>query len=274
MKGLLFGGCSFTWGQGLYFYSDLNRLQYPPEWQFDPHLVKTSHIRFKNTIRYPRLVADYFKTFEVFKNQNGGSEDETFDFFDQVFDIDKKINPKEHLIARDQRFHYDDFEFIILQTSQIWRNKFNYKLKGVDYWSYVWKSGIGENLDKFHEWLDENNLEFDEWVVLFTEQQVQRIKKKFEFYESKGIKCLLFSWETNHLPFIKKDPYLSERYIDLEYKEKIYSNIYEMIYQNPELEISKDYENFGANPPKDHHPSKLCHQIFANNIIKKMKSKL
>ena len=28
MKGILFGGCSFTWGQGLYFYSDLNRLTY------------------------------------------------------------------------------------------------------------------------------------------------------------------------------------------------------------------------------------------------------
>lgn len=29
MKGILFGGCSFTWGQGLYFYSDLPNLYNP-----------------------------------------------------------------------------------------------------------------------------------------------------------------------------------------------------------------------------------------------------
>ena len=29
MKGIIFGGCSFTWGQGLYFYSDLVDLKYP-----------------------------------------------------------------------------------------------------------------------------------------------------------------------------------------------------------------------------------------------------
>lgn len=274
MKGLLFGGCSFTWGQGLYFYSDLNRLKDPPEWQFNQNLVTTSHIKFKDTIRYPRLIANHFKTFEVFKKENGGSEDETFDFFDQVFDIERKITSKEHLIARDQRFHYDDFEFIILQTSQIWRNKFYFNLDGIDQWSFVWKSGIGENIENFQKWLDVNNLEFEDWVESFTKQQVKRIKEKFEFYESKGIKCLLFSWETHHLPFIKEDKFLSDRFIDLEYKENFYTNIFDMISKNPELEISKDYENLGPNPPKDHHPSKLCHEVFANNIIKKMKSRL
>ena len=29
MKGILFGGCSFTWGQGLYFYSNLPNLYEP-----------------------------------------------------------------------------------------------------------------------------------------------------------------------------------------------------------------------------------------------------
>ena len=34
MKGLLFGGCSFTWGQGLYFYSDLPDLYYPKPYEY------------------------------------------------------------------------------------------------------------------------------------------------------------------------------------------------------------------------------------------------
>jgi hypothetical protein len=32
------------------------------------------------------------------------------------------------------------------------------------------------------------------------------------------------------------------------------------------LTINSDYDNF-ENPPKDHHPSKECHEIIANSVI-------
>jgi hypothetical protein len=68
MKGILFGGCSFTWGQGLYFYSELNRLTYPVnEFTYNDATVNDAHRKFRDTLRYPRLVANHFKTFEVFK---------------------------------------------------------------------------------------------------------------------------------------------------------------------------------------------------------------
>ncbi len=31
-------------------------------------------------------------------------------------------------------------------------------------------------------------------------------------------------------------------------------------------------EFFGDNPPKDHHPSKLCHQVISNSIIKNIEN--
>ena len=42
MKGLVFGGCSFTWGQGLYYYSDLPRLKEPALAEMTKLNTKTS----------------------------------------------------------------------------------------------------------------------------------------------------------------------------------------------------------------------------------------
>ena len=92
IKGLLFGGCSFTWGQGLYHYSNLSYLQEASENRsFNSRAISEAMIRHKNSIRFPRLVANHLNTFEVCKDDigklygNGGSEDETFDFFDYLF---------------------------------------------------------------------------------------------------------------------------------------------------------------------------------------------
>ena len=52
--------------------------------------------RYKDTIRYPRLVAEHFNTFDVFKNVNGGSEDESFEFFKHIFSDPKKLLKHDH----------------------------------------------------------------------------------------------------------------------------------------------------------------------------------
>ena len=44
-KGMIFAGCSFTWGQGLYYYSNLSTLKEPPPDCYDSKLLTGSHIR-------------------------------------------------------------------------------------------------------------------------------------------------------------------------------------------------------------------------------------
>ena len=86
MKGLLFGGCSFTWGQGLYFYSELPNLYNPPPYQYHADKITDAQIKFKDTIRFPRLVANYFNTFDVCKATNGGSDVTSLMFLKKLFD--------------------------------------------------------------------------------------------------------------------------------------------------------------------------------------------
>jgi hypothetical protein len=58
------------------------------------------------------------------------------------------------------------------------------------------------------------------------------------------------------------------------YIDETYDTIQEMQNNNKELYIEHDYEFFSENTPKDHHPSKLCHRVIANNIINSIENDL
>ena len=88
MKGIIFAGDSFTWGQGLYFYSKLPRLFYPEFNEPGRDNITKSHILFKNSKSFPRLVSNYFNTFEIKKEGNGGSYAESLEFIYDLFKND------------------------------------------------------------------------------------------------------------------------------------------------------------------------------------------
>jgi hypothetical protein len=275
MKGLLFGGCSFTWGQGLYFYSDLNRLVYPPnEFTYNRKDLNDAHLRFKDTVRYPRLVANHFNTFEVFKVENGGSEDETFDFFDTLFTKDQNHH-RTHLTT--ERHNYDDIEYIIIQLSQIHRNKFHFILDGkheYDAARFNNKKLEGYNTEKLLRYFDENNIDYFDYEKLHKQYQFNRLKERLQSYETKGIKTKIISWEQDLINEITTDEFMSNRLIKLEYNNKEYRTIRELHVENPHLTIRGDKEFFGDNFPDDHHPSLECHRVFANSVIKNIEKDL
>jgi len=60
-----------------------------------------------------------------------------------------------------------------------------------------------------------------------------------------------------------------DRFIPIEYNNVQYNTIRNLMNENIELHINSDYEYF-IETPKDHHPSKKCHEIIANNIINRI----
>ena len=54
-------GCSFTWGQGLWYYSYSPTVIEDKPYQFNPSLLNESHHKFKDSRRFARLVADHFE---------------------------------------------------------------------------------------------------------------------------------------------------------------------------------------------------------------------
>jgi hypothetical protein len=266
MKGLLFGGCSFTWGQGLYYYSNLEKLPIlENDYSYHPNMIRESHLRYKDTIRYPRLVANHFNTFEVVKDNdgpllgNGGSEDETFDFFDDIFENKK-------------RFFYDDFDYMIIQLSYVYRNKFFYTYNNST------EHAIINPIDgKFHQinstfndYYVNDHINFDSIVNDHLNQQFNRLKNKMLFYENKGIKTKIISWQNDLLEKIFSDDFTKERYIKMEYGEKIVNTIEDLMrLDNNKFKIESD--TYFSKKILDNHPSKYCHEIIAKSIIKNLK---
>ena len=272
MKGILFGGCSFTWGQGLYFYSDLPNLPFEAQnYGFDPKEISEPMLRYKNSIRYPRLVSSYFETFEVLKDDvgvllgNGGSEDESFEYFDYLFNVEKK-------------YKYSDFSYIILQLSNIWRNDFHFELNGINYKTKIHDNNLYNQIKrdfvrgaKFDEFCEINNYNFSDIEVLHKKQQLKRLKDEIIFYNGNGIEVKIVSWHSDLFMESLNDTFFNDVFIKLNYKNKITESIQELMSFSEEMIIETDLKNNKGIRCKDRHPSKECHKIIANSIIENLK---
>jgi len=260
---MLFGGCSFTWGQGLYFYSDLPNLYNPKSiFTFSAHKVTSAQIKFKNTLYYPRLVANHFNTFEIVKDLNGGCEDETFDFFKNVF------QSKIDIVSSTNTYTYDDFDYIIIQLSAILRNKFNFTINNNQF-----SSLLTTDNSNVLEYMRINNYTFDDCYEQFLDQQYERLKNELMFYENKGIKIKIMLWFDDLLSRMETDSFFKNKLITLNYDDKIFNTVLELGDSYKEMYIISDpyFKNKKFN---DYHPSKLLHRIIANGIIDSIENDL
>lgn len=292
MKGLVFAGCSFTWGQGLYFYSNLNHTPKFDEWVYDYSLMTDALIKFKDTIRFPRLVANHFNTFEVCKKTNGGSDVTSLMFLKKLFD--KYEEPVNDLIKSsswltEENYYFDDIEYVIFQMTQPYRSGFKFIYKGKDYFVYptppfnnvsiiheVLEDGSQHPLkngvdDIFFKWLDENNYTIQDYLDLHMNHLNNEIKNYLGYLEANGIKTKVLFW-VNDLSMIFDDNFYKERHILLEHEGKTYKTINDLQVSCKErFVIKNDKQGFGGEVPEnaltDLHPSKYCHEVIAKNVI-------
>lgn len=275
-KGMVFGGCSFTWGQGLYYYSGLPTLKESEPDAFDPSILTHCQIKYMESNRFPRLVSKKFKSYEFVYPGNGGSNEGVVKWWEACFYKERyhhgkmngyevpEISTKEvshfifqltewsrdHVIIENQPFPID------IQFSQV--NELAYK-------------------DLFLNQISKDGLSLKDFTKMHIEKSFTRVKNFLLDLENDGIKTFILTWPDEYLNIIRKDPWASERLIGFEYNGKNYESIRHLMddkdesgkYINPEMTIKHDIINF-INPPQDHHPSILCHKLIADSIIKKI----
>jgi hypothetical protein len=123
------------------------------------------------------------------------------------------------------------------------------------------------------KWMEVNNKTNDDWVNELKKQQIERLIKELNFYEEKGIKTLIFPWENEIINELKSIEFLNSRLVNLTYDNKNFDSIFDLQNEYKNMKIKYDYESFDGAPPEDHHPSKLCHEVIANSIIKHIENK-
>ncbi len=274
VKGLLFAGCSFTWGQGLYYYSNLPTLQEPPPDQYRAELVKEAHLRYMESVRFPRLVANHFKTWEVVHKWNGGSNLSAIRWWDSSFNERPLGNDTTNKV-----FDYSEFGHVFFQLTQWHRDNFIVEIDDERYDIpmniVLGGPGAEEWPERFARWLKMQNLTWEQWVSNYIDENIARVKAFLQDFERHGVKTTIILWPefNNHeatggeyIDRISRDPWLLERLMRIEYMGNTYNSMEALMIAHPEMVIRNDTDSF-VDTPKDHHPSLRCHQVMAENII-------
>jgi hypothetical protein len=268
-KGIAFAGCSFTWGQGLYYYSNLPTIKLPiNQNKYERDLITYAQYKFLESVRFPRIVANYFDTFELVNIQNGGANQTTMDNWSNF-----NVNPIPWYNVFNNRipeYSTSEISTFVCQLTQWTRSMVTIEYEGQTYgpWQYMdmFKHEI------LYKWLDINKLSLDQYIDITIKKEILKIKSFLQEIENNGIKVAIIIWPSDLVDSVKNDNWLNERLIELSYEGKIYFDIYQLIEENPNMLIINDY-NFFIDPPKDEHPSLKCHQVIADNIINFFKRK-
>jgi hypothetical protein len=274
-KGIIFAGCSFTWGQGLYYYSNLNTLQEPPPDQYNPDYLTESHIEFMKTVRYPRLVANHFNTFEFVHPRNGGSNHGAVAYWRAC--LNTKNKHEKIYNDRIRPIDYSEISHIVFQLTQWQRDNFDMHIDGETHNIPYFCVGHDQYREKFFRWLDKQGMSMNTWTEMYIQRGLDDVKLLLQDCENNGVKATIFTWPSEYLKYIEKDPWLKERLLTFEYKNKTYNSIEDLMWPgtmqnkgyNPELTVKWDEDNF-EETPKDHHPSIACHRVMADNVIKRI----
>jgi len=260
MNGIIFAGDSFTWGQGLYYYSGLPNIYIPSPGHYVDARVSLSHKKYSQIKRYARLVSNNFDTFELVKPDNGGSDVDSIEFIDDVF--------------KQGKFNYGDISYLIFQTTQFMRSPFEIEING-ELFEFYFNDSIKKmhNLhDIFFQWMNKNNYSLEDYEKLHKEQIFTKIKNKFIALESKGVSCKILCWTNDYIHLINDDEYMSKRFIKITHNNEIINTFYDLMNLYPELTIGND--PFFKNSVGDHHLSLRAHEIVANSIIKNINADL
>jgi hypothetical protein len=257
MNGIIFAGDSFTWGQGLYYYSNLPNLKIPKTGHYIDTYVTPSHRKFKDTKRFARLVANEFKTFELVKIGNGGNDCESLEFIDDIFKKDG--------------YKYEDISYVIFQTTHFMRSPFEMEVEGE-----IQQLHFNHSIMKMHnmhdffiKWLNENNYTLDDYERLHINQIFKKIKDKFIELESNGVKCKIICWTLDYIDLIKNDEYMFDKFIPILYNNTTIDCFETFMEKYPEMMIKND--SYFEKSVGDGHLSLNAQRIIADNIINKIK---
>ena len=277
-KGIAFVGCSFVWGQGLYYYSSLPTVERVPVNTFDEHKVTDAQIEYMKSRRWPRLVANHFNTFELVQSENGGSNANNIEWWNDCFSKEPK-NPAGYYNAKVlPNYSYNELSHAVIQLTQCHRDNFIFdhaeegeQLKKLGY--DPTESPILEiaykRTDILPNYLRHIGLSLEEWEFSYRDRSVRMIKRLMQQFEDNGIKTSIMTWPEENVVHVEKDNWLNNRFIKMQHNGETFNSIESLMQQNPSLMIINDYETFEV-PPQDCHPSLQCQNVIAENVINYM----
>lgn len=287
---ILFMGCSFTWGQGLWNY-DKSNPSTPTyrEYIFEEKYPTLESDKERLKLRFPNLVSTHYGLEHIAKSNNGGSEEESLRCLECFLNDGKWYN---------DNFHYpwpvDKCKLLVFQFSSVVRNYSIFEHKGnvyrlrlnghwlpdkedfvtmnYDLWldGEDWDSEEDEpaDIDIFYDYLMSNKWDIHDFFKQHTTYWLDKVTSVCKKIEDMGIPCVFLHWETEYLEFLYEWDWLKERTLSILYKGETFGCIEEAYMKYSELTIEGDKECNTYPNDKDTHPSKIGHEAISDSIIK------
>lgn len=271
MKGMVFAGCSFTWGEGLHLYSDVSDIVYTKNQNFDIHNITETHKKCIQSNRFARKVANHFDSWEICRENNGGSNLDNLQFIKKNFGI-----KDDYTLETNAKFNINDISSLVFQITHPERGPFliHSDKDNITYTMHIVSldneslKDLPEEQEKLIKLYEEYGDSFESQIskTLFDELQ-----KLFIFLEKNNIVCKILLWQERVGKSIQNNKFFEDRLITLSYKKKVYKSIEELTDRYSKLAILGHFKKFGVQM-NDQHPSKLCHQLIAENIINNLEN--
>ena len=252
-KGILGIGCSFTWGESLYYYADLDNLPVTEYHSFDNSKVNLSMRAYKDKQRYLRRVADYYDTWDLVLSENGGNNEDTFIHSTWNSVLNKKIS-------------ITDFKLVIWQITDWARSSTNSDISLNEYGLFLESSKQNNDIyEKYFRWRD--NLQNYE-----VRAQLTFIDKISKDLESRGVKVITLPWTehfSDHPMYFEK---FKERHVPIYYNGDVYASFDKLIQdEDNRLTIRSDFKSQGVHK-NDIHFGLKGQELLKDSIIKKLKN--
>ena len=259
MGGVWVRGCSFSFGEGLQYFSKLPTVIIPEQHYFDYFELTHAQYRFIQNHRYSKLLADKLGTFDINVSTNGGTHNRIFFELENLYKGDFKKTHKSY--QSELSVNLNEIDVIVIQFTNLFRDKV--EIDGVIYPEICAANSTQDWIERFIE----TNMSLEEFTSKVANKLLNEFEDLLRKIEKKkpNIKIRVLSWEDQIVPFLKNNQYFSDKFVSLEYKGKTYDCFNDMIYDNTGLTIQETFYPKCAN---DLHFNMEWHELVAESIFK------
>jgi hypothetical protein len=287
-KGIIFVGCSFTWGGGLEYYPPFKDIPNPYAFQYDEKNTTFAIMNFIKANRFSRLVANHFEMWEANRLNCGGSDDGSINQIKMMLglgEFSSGVANKQFENIKMQRYSIDEIDYVVFQLTDPFRN-YRININGEELVINIaqirqrdanefnrndinkFKDTLdNETFNKFFKFYTDNFNSWEEMENYFILENLKGVIELFKEVESLGIKCKLWSWHNEYVSFIKKHEYLSSKFIKLKYENTEFDCLHDLMKEHPKFKISTSGFLVNGKPVPDDHQTPECHKVIADSII-------
>lgn len=254
-------GCSFSFGEGLQYFSNLPSVVIPKIHQFDYFELRHSQYRFIQNNRYSKLLADKLGTIDVNASSNGGTNNDIYNALLELYNT-KNEAKKDRMAYQSETFvPLCDVSLIVIQFTNIFRDVI--KLDGLTYPL----QNMAPTFDDYVEMFIKKNMTLEQFCERVAKQILDKFKVLLQQIEAANptIKIRVISWENDIDSVMRNDEYYKDKIVTFDYKDNKFNTLRDIIYSYSKLTIA---EMFTRKCIDDQHMNIEGHELIAESIYK------